>query len=97
MTSYMPRMPQVGKRYVLQIRNDEVRPCRCGYVPGERLKKWNGAIVTVLSTDDGGASCAYCGETDINNAYVGVNLPGITTKTSCVFYTWLEPITEPQP
>ena len=94
MTNYMPRMPQVGERYVLRIRNEEVPPCGCGYVPGERLKQFNGQIVTVVEpiVSHRLSKCPYCFAVRDSGATVAINLPGVTSRNSSVFVTWLSPL-----
>ena len=110
MTSYMPRMPQVGERWRLVPRPAyEAIPCPfCGHSPyntgGKRgaISQSKGMptamelhgkevlVVPITST-----MCGNCGKDWIVNS--GEIAVRYGKHEGLVPYTWLEPITEPQP
>ena len=102
------RLPRVGEKWRLRIRNEECppNPC-CGYVPGERLKRegFNGEVVTVLAAANR-SRYAYICECGVERRSQTVGLVVEAGKPLYiegerfqieVYPQWLEPLEDEQP
>lgn len=104
MTNYMPRMPQVGEKWRLYVRNGEA-VCPCGN-PVDAGEKGSARESFLQAHGETGVIVEGSGLVDchIHGRY-GMRRPVgwfvIHLKNDSTFavvpYTWLEPITEPQP